>query len=243
MMKKPTKLLLFMFISALFLGILYWNGSGGTTILPPRPGVTTIDQLNKKIDSLGKNQYLDNFYEQIKLDIYGMHSAQELSDEVKDGLIGSLEIAKMESLVLSFDQLKNSDCMNVVGLSKWSNLLKNQCQIIPYPKAQECIAKYRNLSAFLGKRNLVNAFLAGEFNNVYYNNLKSRIEQLSGSAGVSDCSSCIVIKKNLLVQLNDFQGAYNNFIGIQNGSLPCFPGYKDNFEKYLYYYNNFKCPQ
>ena len=242
-MKKPTKLLLFFLTSSLLLGILYWKNSSELVVNPYTGGTTKIDQINIKIDSLGENQYLDNFYKQIKLDIYGMHSAQELSDEEKDGLIGSLEIAKMKSLVLSFDQLKNRDCMNVVGLSKWSNLLKKQHVIIPYPKAQERIAKYRNLSAFLGKRELVNAFLKNEFTIVRYNNLKSQIEQLSKSAGVGDCRSCIVIKKNLLVQLNDFQGAYNNFIGIQNGSLPCFPGYKDNFEKYLYYYNNFKCPQ
>ena len=242
-MKKPVKLVLFMFISALFLGILYWNNSTKIIDVPYTGRTTKIDLLNIKIDSLGKNQYLDNFYKQIKLDIYGMHSAKELSDEEKDDLIRNLETEKMKSLVLSFDQLKNSDCINVVGLSKWANLLKKQHVIIPIPKAQERIAKYRNLSAFLGKRELVNAFLKNEFAIVRYNNLKSQIEQLFKSAGVGDCSSCIVIKKNLLVQLNDFQGAYNNFIGIQNGSLPCFPGYKDNFEKYLYYYNNFKCPQ
>ena len=185
---------------------------------------------------------MDAFYTELKRDISGMHSAQELSDEEKDGLMGNLEIAKMNSLILSFDALKNNACMNAGGLAKWSKLLRIQEKIIPNPEAKKRIAAYGNLSSFLGQRGAVSSFLASEFTTSRYNALKSRIQQLAMSPGVRECGESSSINDDLISQLEGFQAAYNDFIGIQNGTLPCLPGYRDNFEKYLYYYNNFNCP-
>jgi len=241
-MKKTTKLLLFFLTSSLLLGILYWKNSEQSIEEHTSTTGTWVDECNVRIDSLSRNIYLDAFYTELKRDISGMHSAQELSDEEKDGLMGNLEIAKMNSLILSFDALKNNACMNAGGLAKWSKLLRIQEKIIPNPEAKKRIAAYGNLSSFLGQRGAVSSFLASEFTTSRYNALKSRIQQLAMSPGVRECGESSSINDDLISQLEGFQAAYNDFIGIQNGTLPCLPGYRDNFEKYLYYYNNFNCP-
>lgn len=241
-MKKPTKLLFFFLISTLLLGILYWNNSGQSITENSNTIGTWVDQCNVRIDSLGRSEYLDDFYTELKRDISGMHSAEELSDEEKDGLMGNLEIAKMNSLILSFDAVKNNACMNVGGLAKWSKLLRIQEKIIPNPEAKKRIVAYSNLSSFIGQRGAVSSFLASEFTTSRFNALKSRIQQLAVSTGVRECGESGSIKGDLISQLEGFQAAYKDFLGIQDGTLPCLPGYRDNFEKYLYYYNNFNCP-
>lgn len=241
-MKKPTKLLLFFLMSSLLLGFLYWTNSEQSSKGNMYSTGTWVDQCNMRIDSLSRNEYLEDLYTELKRDVSGMHSAQELSDEEKDGLMGNLEIAKSKSLIISFNAVKNSDCINVRGLAKWSKLLQLQQKVVPNPEAQKCISAYGNLSSFLSQRGAVSSFLASEFTTARYNTLKSRIQQLAGSIGVQECGKSSSIKRDLITQLNGFQAAYNDFKGIQDGTLPCLPGYRDNFEKYLYYYNNFNCP-
>ena len=241
-MKKPTKLLLFFLTSSLLMVILYWNNSEHSIEEHTNTTGTLVDQCNVRIDSLGRNKYLDAFYKELKRDISGMHSAQELSDEEKDGLIGNLEIDKMNSLILSFDDVKNNACMNAGGLAKWSKLLRIQEKIVPNPEARNRITAYGNLISFLGQRGAVSSFLASEFTTARYNALKSRIQQLAVSSGVSECGTSSSIKNDLINQLEGFQSAYKDFLGMQDGTLPCLPGYRDNFENYLYYYNISRCP-
>jgi len=242
-MKKPTKLLLFFLTSALFLGILYWNNIEPPTPPPHPPGGPNIDQCNKQIDSLGKSRYQEMMYSKIKRDSAGMKSAEIITDEEKDGLISNLEIAKMNSLILSFDHVKNNDCMNAGGLAKWASLLQKQQKIIPNAEAQKRVSASNNLSNYLAQRGAVSSFLAGEFNANRYNALISRIQVLASSPGVRDCGACSSIQSELINQLDAFQAAFSNYEGIMNGTLPCMPGYRDNFENYSFYYNNFNCPQ
>jgi hypothetical protein len=240
-MKKPTKLLIFFLTSALFLGILYWNNIEPT---PPPGGVggnTWIDQCNVQIDSLGKSQYQETLYSKIKRDIAGMKSADELSDEEKDGLNANLEIAKMNSLILSFDHVKNNDCMNSGGLAKWASLLQKQQKIIPNAEAQKRVSASNNLSNYLAQRGAVSSFLAGEFNANRYNALISRIQVLASSPGVRDCGACSSLQPELINELDAFQVAYRNFKDLENGTNPCDPYLQDNFERFNYYYLNFPC--
>lgn len=240
-MKKPVKLLLFLFISSLFLGILYHynspsNPNGGTT------GISLTDGLRKQIDSLGKATYKDPLYAQIKRDVTGMNSAGELSDEEKDGLINSLELAKMKSLILAFDEAKNANCMNVGALSKWSTQLQRQQKLVPNPEAQKRITAFGNLSAFLAHKGMVTGFLQGEFSQGRCDGLKGRISQLANSPGVRDCSASNGIQSDLLDQLERFQAAVNDYMGIMSGTLPCMPNVRDNFVDYPFYFENFNCP-
>jgi hypothetical protein len=240
-MKKPVKLLLFLFISSLFLGILYYynspsNPNGGTT------GISLTDGLRKQIDSFGKATYQDPLYAQIKRDVTGMNSAGELSDEEKDGLINSLELAKMKSLNLAFDEAKNANCMNVGALSKWSTQLQRQQKLVPNPEAQKRINAFGNLSAFLAHKGMVAGFLQGEFSQGRCDGLKGRISQLANSPGVRDCSACNGIQNDLLGQLERFQAAVNDYMGIMSGTLPCMPNVRDNFVDYPFYFENFNCP-
>jgi hypothetical protein len=226
--------------SALFLSILYYYNS------PSGPyegytGNTPTDELLKQIDSLSKASYQDPLYSQIKLDVIGMNSAGELSDEEKDGLISSLEIAKMKSLIKSYDEVKNANCMNVGGLAKWSTLLKQQQKIVPNLDAKNRISAFSNLSAFMRQKGMVAGFLQGEFNQGRYDVLKGRISQLAISTGVRECSTCNRIKSDLIDQLERFKAAFVDFSNIVNGVNPCSIDLQDNFIKYNFYYLNFPC--
>jgi hypothetical protein len=240
-MKKPTKLLLFFLTSALFLGILYWNNIEPPTPPPDPPGGPDIDQCNVQIDSLGKSRYQEMMYSKIKRDIAGMNSAENITDEEKDGLISNLEIAKMKSLILSFDHVKNNDCMNAGGLAKWASLLQKQQKIIPNAEAQKRVSASNNLSNYLAQRGAVSSFLAGEFNANRCNALISRIQVLASSPGVRDCGACSSLQPELINELDAFQVAYNNFKDLENGTNPCDPSLLDNFERYNFYYLNFPC--
>jgi hypothetical protein len=171
-----------------------------------------------------------------------MNSTGEMTDEEKDGLINSLELAKMKSLIKTYDQAKNANCMNVGALSKWSSQLQRQQKLVPNAEAQKRITAFGNLSAFLAHKGMVAGFLQGEFNQGRCDGLKGRISQLANSPGVRDCSACNGIQSDLLGQLERFQAAVNDYMGIMSGTLPCMPNVRDNFVDYPFYFENFNCP-
>lgn len=241
-MKKPVQLLLFFGSAILFIVVLYFSNGGGTPP-PPPPMPPTAEKFKAQIDSLSGISYDADFYSSIKQEILGAHAATELSDEEKNGLIQSLELAKTKSLITAFDQAKSAACLSPQPLASFVRELKGQLKLFKYPEAQVRINRYQNMVSFLSLQNQIQSFIGQEFSLDRKNSLESRIIAAAAKDGVASCSNSSAIKNAFLVDLNGFSEAYEYFTKIiVKRKIPCNYSLRNGIDpKYKYYYDNFIC--
>lgn len=246
-MKKSTQFLIFLFVCTGFIAILYINNNPHAIAEPGKLG-NEAEKFIAQIDSLGSAAYNEQKYKTIKSQILGANLEAEIDDSQKSGLINSLEIAKTNSLILSFDQIKNSNCLTPSALRNIVVELKKQQQLVPIQGGRNRIGQYNNMIRFLSIQGNLNQFFSGPFNAETKRILINKINNASTLDGVQGCGKTSTTKNQYLNSLNDFESKSNLFLNLKvqiaNRELDCKKTIErniDKFQNYKYLFENFKC--
>jgi hypothetical protein len=246
-MKKSIKFLIFLLVCTGFIAVLYINNKPPAIAEPGELG-NEEEKFIAQIDSLGSAAYNEQKYKSIKSQILGANLEAEIDDSQKSGLINSLEIAKTNSLILSFDQIKNSNCLTPGALRKLVVELKKQQQLVPIQGGRNRIGQYNNMIRFLSIQGNLNQFFSGPFNAETKRNLINQINNAASLEGVQGCGKTVTTKNQYINSLNDFESKSNLFLNlkiqIKKGELDCNKTITrniDKFQKYKYLFENFNC--
>jgi hypothetical protein len=246
-MKKSTQFLIFLLVCTGFIAVLYINNKPPGNANPGSLG-NEEEKFIAQIDSLGSAAYNEQKYKTIKSQILGANHEAEIDDSQKSGLINSLEIAKTNSLIFSFDEIKNSNCLTPSALRNIVVELKKQQQLVPIQGGRNRIDQYNNMIRFLSIQGNLNQFFSGPFSAETKRNLINKINNASSLDGVQGCGKTSTTKNQYLNSLNDFENKSNLFVNLKlqiaNRELDCKKTIErniDKFQKYKYLFENFNC--
>jgi hypothetical protein len=241
-MNKHFKFLFFLIIAFLFLGVLYYINNTTSGFLGNSSNPKIYDQLKQKTEQLGKTSYNVASYNAVKSSIIGASVAKEISTDEKNSLLQILEIEKSNSLIISFDEKINSDCLNTSNLTSIINEMKRQQSVISLPKIQNKLDIYNNIVNFLNLQNKINAFVNGAYDQNRAIQLNTQINDLSNKDGVKTCnqkSSYITDWRTKISTLKNKDDLYKKIVDkpqLKNVLDVC-----GEFANYPYYRGQFAC--
>jgi hypothetical protein len=241
-MNKNKKLVIMLLAAAAFIAMVVFinekGEQGSTTVI----GSDNFKLIKSKIDLLEQQGYQDGKYKGLKLEIasYGKSKQITPSDSLK--LISLLELSKSKSLVISFDEAENNGCMNTGTLGKWTQELRKQETIIPYPEAQKRIQRYKHMVQFLAIGGYINKFKKTMYDEAKSQDYQSKISNMIAKQGVSGCPLANQKRNEWLSELNQFRQKHNFYSDFKanpqyyRNSNPC-----EILAGYNYYLNQLNC--
>ena len=237
-MKKHKNLLIMLVLAATFIGVLIWNDQqvGMINIKGPKPQGT--ENLQLRLDSLGKKNYDPTAYNALKSDIGASEMAQVITTDEMTILLASLEDKATSAMVLSFDQWLSDECGDFSPkINTLISLMKKQDASVASPDVKKRVKIFSNFKSFLALQGSVNNFTKGEYTEAKAIALASRISSALSQEGVSSCSSMAGKKNDWMNEIAGFYAIWDAFDGINNSTGSALSSTCDKYKPYTFYYN------
>ena len=241
-MNKNKKLVIMLLAASVFIAVVVAITNDPPPPPPPPPSSNLFTQLKSKIDSMEIQAYEEEQYKGLKLLIATYGKSKQITSTDSLNLISLLELGKSKSLVISFDQQESTTCMGIVSLAKWTEELRRQEIIIPYPEAKKRIQRYKHMVQFLAIGGYINKFKKTMYDEAKSQDYQSKISNMIGKPGVSGCPLASEKRSEWLSELNQFKQKHNYFVDYQKN--PKFYTYSNPCEVlsgYNYYLNQLNC--
>jgi hypothetical protein len=237
-MKKHKNILVILILAIVFVGILIWNDQqvGMINIKGPKPQGT--ENLQDRLDSLGKNTYDPTAYKALKSDIGASEMAQVITTDEMTILLASLEDKVTSAMVLSFDQWLLNECGDFSPkINNLISLMKKQDASVASPDVKKRVEIFSNFKSFLAIQGSVNSFTKGEYTEVKANALASRISNALNQEGVSSCSSMAGKRNDWMNEITNFKKIHDAFGVFTSMSGSASEETCEKYKPYTFYYN------
>jgi hypothetical protein len=235
---KSNNILYLLAAGAVFIAALYWINGGNSGTKPSPEGSGIYKNLLKQISDMEQKPWQVQVYSSIKGKVLGASSAGELSENENNSLSNLLEIAKSKSLVLSYDEAKNNQCLNPSGLTFLTRILIDQKKIVKLPEADKRILMYQNLQKFLALGSQVEAMKKRAYDELTAKKLETGIRSAATRTGVTECGASQTYMSDWLNKLYTYKKVYTQFDYIEKNNINLPEDYSidcDMFMEYPYY--------
>ena len=225
-------------LAALFVCVLVWNELNVNTIHLQGPKPLGTENLQLKLDSLGKNYYNTEAYNSLKSNIGASQMANVISEDEMNILLASLEDKATLAMILSFDQWMSNDCGEISNkIITLISLMKKKDALMGSPEVNKRLRIYSSFQSFLALQGRVSNFLRGEYTESSANALESSINSASNQEGVNSCSMMSSKKSDWLSQIQAFKKIYIAFTVLKDETGSVADETCDAFKPYSFYYN------
>jgi hypothetical protein len=245
-MNKNQKLLIMLMAAAAFIAmVVFFNEKGGQEGSTTAPGSDNFKLIKSKIDALEMQGYQDAQYKGLKLQIASYGKSKQITAQDSLNLISLLELSKSKSLVISFDDTENNNCMNTNALAKWTQELRKQETIIPYPEAQKRIQRYKHMVQFLAIGGYIIKYKKSIYDETKSKDYQSKINNMFAKPGVSGCPLANQKRSEWLSILSEFKNKHVLYLDYKSGRIKSSDNRKcEVFREYPAYVKdlNLQCP-
>ena len=241
-MSKNKRLVIMLLAASVFIAVVVAITNDPPPPPPPPPSSNLFTQLKSKIDSMEIQAYEEEQYKGLKLLIATYGKSKQITSTDSLNLISLLELGKSKSLVISFDQQESTTCMGIVSLAKWTEELRRQEIIIPYPEAQKRIQRYKHMVQFLKIGEDIIEFKKTMYDDSKAQEYQLKISNMIAKPGVSGCPLANQKRSEWTAEIQLFKKKHNYFLEYQK--KPEFFKYLKPCEEllgYPYYLNQLNC--
>jgi hypothetical protein len=218
-MNKNKKLVIMLLAAAGFIAMVVFLNEKGDPSSTTVPGSDNFKLIKSKIDLLEQQGYQDGKYKGLKLQIASYRKSKQITPSDSLNLISLLELSKSKSLVISFDEAENNGCMNTGTLGKWTQELRKQETIIPYPESQKRIQRYKHMVQFLAIGGYINKFKKTIYDEAKSQDYQSKISNMIAKPGVSGCPLASQKRSEWLSILSEFRNKHLLYLDYKTGRI------------------------
>lgn len=225
-------------LASVFVGVLIWNEQQVEGIDVNGSKLQGTENLQFRLDSLGKNTYDPAAYNTLKSDIGANQMAQVISEDEMIVLLASLEDKATSAMVLSFDQWLSDECGDFSPkINALITLMKKQDALVASPDVKKRVKIFSNFKSFLSIQGGVNSFTKGEYTEAKANALASRINSALGQEGLSSCSEMSDKKSVWFKDIAEFKNLHDAFGVFIDDAGSASGETCEKYKPYNFYYN------